>query len=79
MTNENIKLVAAKICAVILFSILFCVMMLPWFIPFIWEMPKGTVAPYYGILIMFESLRATQQYIKTKDKKKCKGKKKCQN
>lgn len=81
MNNEDVKLYAAKATAAILFLGLFCVMLLPWVIPFIWEMPEGMIAPYYGILIMFESLRATQQFgkAKTKNEKKCKGKKKCQN
>lgn len=26
----------------------------PWFIPFIWELPRGMTAPYYGILIAIE-------------------------
>ena len=59
MTNEDIKLYAAKFVAGVLFIGVACLALIPWFVPLIWEMPENTMYPYYGILIMIESLRGT--------------------
>ena len=79
MNNEESKLWAAKVVAVIIFVSVASLMLFPWVIPFVWEMPENTTMPYYGLLVMFESLRATIQYNHNQNKKKKCKVKKCQN
>ena len=48
--------------AVIIFIAAFSIYLFPWFVPFIWELPTGMTAPYYGILIAIEVSPIAQRW-----------------
>jgi hypothetical protein len=62
MTHSNepseTSLWAARIVATILVVFVLGCYTFPWAVPFIWDMPEGTTAPYYGILIAIEVTRS---------------------
>jgi len=54
---DDILQMTARIVALIMVGLVISLAAFPWLVPFIWEMPENTTAPYYGLLIYIEMAR----------------------
>ena len=44
----------AMLVAVFFLIVGFSIYLFPWVVPFIWDLPEGMTAPYYGVLVAIE-------------------------
>lgn len=62
MNEEDKNLIIAKFVAALMVILVIGLMLFPWFVPFIWSLPKDLTVAYYGILMMMETKSAFKNF-----------------